>query len=300
MTTTEFGSPTPIRRSWSAVVRSRYDSRPMQFLRRSTSARVAAGVLVVLIAIAAFAPLIAPYDPAQQDLFARYAGPSASHWLGQDEFGRDVLSRLIFGLRTSLWATLQALALATALGVPIGLIAGFAGGRVDAGLSRVAEATLAMPPLILAMAIVAALGAGLTNAMIALGIVIAPVFFRVARAAALSVSNAEYVEAARSVGCRPRRILARHILPNSISPLIVQISFTAGIVIIAEASLSFLGLGAQPPTASLGSLVRDGFNAIYQTRFLLFPPCVLIVIIILALTVLGDALRDAFSAGSSS
>jgi peptide/nickel transport system permease protein len=272
-------------------------SRPAQFLLRNRSAKAAALVLLLLLGVAVFAPALAPYDPAAQELTGRYATPSAEHWLGQDEFGRDVLSRLIFATRTSLWAAAQALTLAVVLGIPLGLIAGYAGRWVDAALSRIAEALLAMPPLILALAIVAALGPNLTNAMIALGIVIAPTLFRIARAAALGIRTAEYIEATRSVGCSRSRILLRHVMPNAISPLIVQLTFAAGGVMIAEASLSFLGLGAQAPTSSWGSLVRDGYTAIYDARFLIFPPSIMIIVAILAFTVLGDALRDAFGAG---
>lgn len=282
-----------------AAVR-RLRSRPAEYLRSSRAAKVAGAVVVLLVLIAMFAPLIAPHDPATQDLRLRYTSPSGDHWLGTDKFGRDVFSRLVFATRTSLWAAVQAVVLATAIGVPVGLLAGYAGRWIDAALSRAAESLLAMPPLILAMAIVAALGPSLTNAMIALGIVISPTLFRISRAAALSVRHAEYIEAARAAGCSSSRILLRHVLPNSISPLIVQLTFAAGGVMIAEASLSFLGLGAQSPTASWGSLVRDGYDAIYETKFLIFPPSIMIVVAILAFTILGDALRDAFSAGRAS
>jgi peptide/nickel transport system permease protein len=187
----------------------------------------------------------------------------------------------------------QALGLAVVLGVPPGLLAGFTGRLLDGILSRIADVLLALPPLILALAITGILGPGLTNAMIAVGIVLAPRFFRVARAAAGSQRNETYVEATRAMGCSTTRILFRHVLPNSSGPLLVQVTFALGLVVIAEASLSFLGLGAAPPTASWGSMVRDGFNNVYVSTFQLIAPSVMITLTILAFSTLGDALRDA-------
>ena len=278
-----------------AGLRRRARSRPARALRHNRAALFAGGVLVVIVLIAIAAPLIAPKDPAVQDLLARFKPPSGDHLLGTDEFGRDLLSRLIYGTRTSIYASLLAVAVAVVIGVPAGLVAGYTGKWVDAILSRVADAVLSMPGLILALAIVAVLGPGLTNAMVAIGVVMSPTLFRISRSAALSTRHADYIEAARSVGCRPSQILGRHVLPIALSPLIVQLTFNLGGAIIAEASLSFLGLGAQPPTSSLGLMIRDGFAAIYEAPWTIFPPAVVITVIILALTVFGDGLRDAFA-----
>lgn len=275
-------------------IRRRARSRPARALRHNKVALVAGGVVLLFALIAVLAPVLAPADPDQQELTARFVSPSAEHWLGTDAFGRDFLSRLMYAMRTSLFAAMLAVAVAVVLGLPLGLIAGYAGRWVDAVLSRVAEAIMSMPGLILAIAIVAVLGPGLTNAMIALGVILSPTLFRIARSAALSTRNADYIEAARSVGCSPTRILGRHVLPNALSPLIVQLTFHLGAAIIAEASLSFLGLGAQAPTASLGTMVRDGYQAIYETTFPIYPPSVVIAVLILAVTLLGDGLRDAF------
>lgn len=275
-------------------LRRRARSRPARALRHNRVALVAAGVLLLFVVVALAAPLLAPADPDSQDLTLRFASPSADHLLGTDAFGRDYLSRLIYATRTSLFAALLAVSVAVVVGLPLGLVAGYTGRWIDAVLSRIAEAIMAMPGLILAIAIVAVLGPGLRNAMLALGVVLAPTLFRIARAAALSTRHADHIEAARSVGCSSSRILARHVLPSAFAPLIVQLSFGLGAAIIAESSLSFLGIGAQPPTASLGTMVRDGFNAIYETTFPIFPPSVVIALLILAFTVFGDGLRDAF------
>jgi peptide/nickel transport system permease protein len=269
------------------------DSRTLRRLFRNRAAIVALGFLAVLIVVAVLSPWIMPYDPAQQNLLDRLQGPSSEHWLGTDSLGRDNVSRLIEGTRVTLLATLQAIGLAIVVGIPAGLLAGFVGRWVDAALNRIADVLLAIPPLIFALAIVGILGPGLTNAMIAVGIVFVPRFFRVARAAALTVRNETYVEATRAMGCSTSRILFRHVLPNSSGPLLVQVTFALGLVVTAEASLSFLGLGATPPTASWGSMVRDAFNNIYDSTFPLIAPSLMIVLTILAFSVLGDALRDA-------
>jgi peptide/nickel transport system permease protein len=268
-------------------------SRTLRRLLHNRAAVVAFVFIVVLVAIALLSPWIMPYDPARQNLVERLQGPSGDHWLGTDGFGRDNLSRLIEGTRVTLWACVQALGLAIVTGIPTGLVAGFVGRRVDGVLSWVADVLLSLPPLILALAIVAVLGPGLTNAMIAVGVVFAPRFFRVARAAALSVRNETYVEATRAVGCSMPRILFRHVLPNSSGPLLVQVTFAMGLVVIAEASLSFLGLGATPPTATWGGMLRDAFDNVYDSTFPMLAPSLMIVLTILAFSILGDALRDA-------
>lgn len=265
----------------------------MRAARRRVGAAWPAGLLVLLVVVAVLAPVLEPMDPDRQDLLRRFEGPGADHWLGTDAFGRDVLSRLIHGTRVSMVAVGQATTLAIALGVPTGLLAGYRRGWVDAVLGRVSDALLAMPPLLFAIGIVAALGPGLTNAMVALAIVFAPRFFRVARAAALSVREQPYIEASRAAGCSPARILVRHVLPNTAAPLLAQATFTAGLVLTAEASLSFLGLGLQPPEASWGIMVREAFQHVHTEGYQLLPPTVTITVAILTFFLTGDRLRDA-------
>jgi peptide/nickel transport system permease protein len=268
-------------------------SRVLRRVVRNRAAVVSFAFLLLLVAVALLSPWLAPHDPGRQSLVDRLQSPSGDHWLGTDSFGRDNLSRLIEGTRVTLWASVQALTLAVAAGIPAGLLAGFVGRRVDTVLSWVADVLLSLPPLILALAIVGVLGPGLTNAMVAVGVVFAPRFFRVARAAAMSVRTETYVEASRALGCSTSRIVFRHVLPNSSGPLLVQVTFATGLVVIAEASLSFLGLGAKAPTATWGGMLRDAFDNVYDSTFPLLAPSLMIVFTILAFSVLGDALRDA-------
>jgi peptide/nickel transport system permease protein len=267
--------------------------RAMRQLRRNRSAMAAVVFLAVVTSAALLAPLLAPADPAAQDLVGQLQGPSAAHLLGTDNFGRDVFSRLLYGAQVTLVALVQALVVAVLAGIPLGLLAGFLGGPVDAVLGRVSDALLSLPPLILALAIVGILGPGMTNVMLAIGIVLAPPLFRLARGAAQSVSSETYIEACRALGFSPWRIMCRHVLPNASSPLLVQVTFSAGVVIVAEASLSFLGLGIQPPEASWGTMLRDAFDAIYDSPWFMTAPAAMIVLTVLSFAVLGDGLRDA-------
>lgn len=268
-------------------------TRATRQLLSNKAAMVSLAFLALLVVIAIFGPLVEPHDPNKQVLLDQLRGPSGDHWLGTDTYGRDVLSRLISATRVTLLAIAQALAIATLLGIPMGLVAGYAGGVLEAVLSRIADAIMALPPLILAIAIVGILGPGLTNAMIALGIVLAPPLFRLARGAAQSVASETYIEACRALGCSPWRILWRHVLPNASSPLLVQITFAAGVVVIAEASLSFLGLGVRVPQASWGAMLRDAFDNIYVAPWFLLAPTAMIALTILAFSAFGDGLRDA-------
>ena len=253
---------------------------------------VSLGFLAFVVVIAILAPLLAPHDPNSQDLRAVLQAPSGSHWLGTDDVGRDVLSRLLYASRVSLLAALLAVSVALVLGLVPGLVAGYARGWIDSVVMRVADALMAFPPLILAVALVGVLGPGLTNAMIAVGIVFAPRFLRVLRGAALSVREETYIEAARGLGCSPTKVLFRHVLPNVLSPLIVQISFAAGTAMLAEASLSFLGLGVQPPDASWGAMLGRAYRFYDQTPWVVVFPGVAIALTVLAFNLLGDALRD--------
>jgi ABC-type dipeptide/oligopeptide/nickel transport system permease subunit len=261
--------------------------------RRDRPAMVAVGVLAVIVLCSIAAPLLAPYDPDAQDLAARLQGPSWDHLLGTDDLGRDVLSRLLFAGRVSLVAAVQATALGVAIGVPLGLVSGFVGGKLDSVLGRVADAVMAIPALLLALAIVGVLGPNLTSAMTAIGIVYAPRLYRVTRAASISVREETYIEAARGAGATTTRIVAGHVLPNVVSPLIVQVSMSMGFAILFEASLSFLGLGAQPPTASWGSMLGRSTRYFEETPSLVVIPGLAICITVLSFNVIGDGVRDA-------
>jgi peptide/nickel transport system permease protein len=256
-------------------------------------ALAAALFLLLIVAVALFAPLVAPASPNSQDLLTRLKPPSLDHLLGTDEYGRDQLSRLLFGARISLIAAVEVVAIGIAIGVPSGMLAGYAGGLVDSMLSRINDALMSVPGLVLALTIVAVLGAGLGSAMLAVGIVFMPRFFRVARAATQDVRGETFIEASHAIGCSQWRIAWRHIFPNVLSPLIVQVAVVLGAAVTAEASLSFLGLGVRPPTASWGSMLSSAYNNIWTAPFMVYPPGVMIALTVLAFSVLGDGLRNA-------
>lgn len=250
-------------------------------------------VIVLFVAVAVAAPVITPYDPVATSWTAIRKAPSAAHWMGTDENGRDVLARVMFGARASLMAGVVSVLIAAGIGVPAGLIAGFAGGWTDALLSRVVDAMLACPFLILAIALAAFLGPDLTNAMIAIGVSTAPRFMRVARAATLDAASNEYVEAARALGNPPWRVALRHVLPNIVPPVLVQGTLAIAAAIIAEASLSFLGLGQQPPAPSWGSMLNAAQRFLSQAPWLAVFPGVAIFLVVLSFNLVGDGLRDA-------
>jgi len=250
-------------------------------------------VIVLFVLVAVLAPLIAPYDPAQQSWTSIRKPSSLAHWFGTDESGRDLLSRVIFGGRASLLAGVVSVTIALGLGVPIGLLAGYGGRWIDAVLSRIADAMLAVPFLILAIALAAFLGPSLQNAMIAIGLTTAPIFVRLTRGQVMAVMVEDYVEAARAVGNPPVRIAFRHILPNILPALIVQSTLSIATAIIAEASLSFLGLGQQPPAPSWGSMLNTAQRFLTLAPWLAVWPGLAIFLVVLSFNLLGDALRDA-------
>ena len=262
-------------------------------LRRRRGALVGLAVVFLFVALALFAPWLAPYDPIAASWVAIRRAPSAQYWLGTDEIGRDVLSRVIWGTRASLLAGVVSVSISLLIGVPLGMAAGFLGGVVDAVISRITDAFLACPFLILAIALAAFLGPSLTNAMIAIGVSAAPVFVRLARGQVLSVKVEDYVEAARAVGNPPLRIALRHILPNITAPLIVQATLAIAAAVIAEASLSFLGLGQQPPAPSWGSMLNTAKNYVDNSPWMAISPGVAIFLLVLSFNLLGDGLRDA-------
>ena len=267
--------------------------RALRRLVRRRGAMVGLAVVVFFILLALFAPFVAPYDPLQTSWSAIRKAPSAAHLFGTDEIGRDVLARVIWGARASLSAGLVSVCISLSLGVPIGLIAGYVGGFTDGLISRLTDAMLACPFLILAIALAAFLGPSLTNAMIAIGISATPVFIRLTRAQVLAVKVEDYVEAARAVGNSHLRIALRHILPNVLPPLIVQATLATAAAIIAEASLSFLGLGQQPPAPSWGSMLNTAKNYVENAPWMAVWPGVSIFLLVLSFNLLGDGLRDA-------
>lgn len=282
-----------VKRPPNRVVHFWATNRPLRLLRGNRLAMVAFGFLVIVMLLAAFGGLLAPYDPNAQDLSNSFAPASGSHLLGTDLYGRDNLSRLLDAASVTFAAIVQAVGVAAVLGIPFGLLAGLLGGWVGTVLSRISDALQSLPPLILAIAIVGILGPGLTNAMLAIGIVLAPSLFRLARGAAESVATETYIEACRALGCSQWRLLWRHVLPNAASPILVQLTFSAGVAIVAEASLSFLGLGVQSPQTSWGSMLRDAFDNVYTAPTALIAPAVMIVATVLAFSTFGDGLRDA-------
>ena len=267
--------------------------RALRRLVKRRGAMVGAIVVLFFIAVAVFAPLIAPYDPVATSWSAVRKAPSMAHWFGTDEIGRDVLSRVIFGARASLLAGVVSVCISLACGVPIGLLSGYVGGFLDGLLMRITDALLACPFLILAIALAAFLGPSLTNAMIAIGISAMPAFIRLTRAQVLNAKLEDYVEAARAVGNPHRRIVLRHILPNIVAPIMVQATLAIAAAIIAEASLSFLGLGQQPPAPSWGSMLNTAKNFLSQAPWMATWPGAAIFCVVLAFNLLGDGLRDA-------
>ena len=268
--------------------------RAMRRLARRRGAMVGLGVVVFFALLALLAPQLAPFDPLATSWSAVRKAPSAAHWFGTDEIGRDMLSRVIFGTRASLLAGVVSVSIALAFGVPIGLAAGYVGGWIDGLISRMTDAMLACPFLILAIALAAFLGPSLTNAMIAIGISATPIFVRLTRAAVLQVKVEDYVEAARAVGNSHLRIALRHILPNVVPPLIVQATLAIAAAVIAEAALSFLGLGQQPPAPSWGSMLNTAKNYIDNAPWMAVWPGLSIFLLVLSFNLLGDGLRDAF------
>lgn len=267
--------------------------RALKRLARRRGAMIALAFVAFFVLQAVLAPAIAPYDPLATTWSAIRKAPNAAHWFGTDEIGRDVLSRVVWGARASLLAGVVSVSLALALGVPTGLLAGYVGGWIDALISRMTDAMLACPFLILAIALAAFLGPSLTNAMIAIGISATPIFIRLTRAQVLQVKVEDYVEAARAVGNSPLRIVLRHILPNIVPPLIVQATLAIAAAIIAEAALSFLGLGQQPPTPSWGSMLNTAKNYLDNAPWMAVWPGLSIFLLVLSFNLLGDGLRDA-------
>lgn len=254
-------------------------------------AMVVVGIVVVCTTAS---PLIATHDPTKQALLVQFANPSRSHLLGTDDLGRDVFSRLVYGSRVAVQVGLISVGIALVVGVPIGLTAGYIRRWVDSLLMRMMDGLLAFPPILLAMAVIAGLGPGVRNAMIAIGVVFVPSYARLARSSTLVIREMDYATAARAMGAGPVRIIWNHILPNSLAPLLVQASLGVGLAVISEAGLAYLGLGSQPPDPSWGIMLRQASSFLSDHWFVTIPPGLAIFLLVLSVNIIGDHLRDVF------
>ncbi len=279
-------SPQGARRFWRAFLADHWAVAGLTFL-------------VIIIVAAIFAPLIAPMNPSTQDLLAINAPPGLHHLLGTDDLGRDILSRIIWGGRVSLRATFEIVVLAIVVALPLGLLAGFLRGRTDSVIMRLMDALFSFPPLVLALTVAALLGDSLNNAAIAIAIVFVPSFVRLIRGEVIAVREEAYVEAAQSLGAKPGRIMRAHVLPNVASPIIIQVSLALGFALLAEAGLSFLGIGAQPPTPSWGDMLNEAYQFIFTAPLALVFPGLAIMLCVLSFNVVADGLRDAIGRGST-
>lgn len=266
-----------------------------RMLKKNKMALVGLGILVILVLLALFADVIADYDTVviKQNLANRLKGPSAEHWLGTDEFGRDIFARLVHGARVSLKVGIIAVGISIVLGGILGALAGFYGGKIDNIIMRVMDVFLAVPSILLAIAIVSALGPSILNLMVAISISSVPSYARIVRASVLSIRDQEFVEAARAIGANNARIIFRHIIPNSLAPVIVQGTLGVASAILSTAGLSFIGLGIQPPAPEWGSMLSGGRQYLRYAWWVTTFPGVAIMITILSLNLLGDGLRDA-------
>ena len=267
--------------------------RAWRRFRHHPPALVGLGIVLMFVFLAAFAPLISPYDPVAQDLASAVEGPSAEHWFGTDQLGRDIATRLMYGTRISLLIGVLAVAIGLVIGVPLGMIAGYYGGWADLAISRAADMMFAFTSILLALTLVAVLGVSLQNVIVAVGISVVPVIIRLVRSSVLSLREEPYVEAARVLGASDFRIITAHVFRNALTPVLVHGTLSIGVSILLAAGLGFLGLGVQSPTPEWGTMLGEGrqfiFNAPHMTTF----PGITIFLAILAFNLLGDGLRDA-------
>jgi ABC-type dipeptide/oligopeptide/nickel transport system permease subunit len=261
--------------------------------RHHTPAMIGLGIIVTFVVLAVLAPVISPYDPNAQDLAVSIQGPSGSHWLGTDQLGRDMATRLMYGARISLLIGVLAVLIGLVIGVPLGMIAGYYGGWADLAISRFADMMFAFTSILLALTLVAVLGVSLQNVIIAVGISVIPVIIRLVRSSVLSLREEPYVEAARALGASNLRIITRHVFRNSLTPVLVHGTLSIGVSILLAAGLGFLGLGVQSPTAEWGTMLGEGRQFIFSAPHLTTFPGIAIFLAILAFNLLGDGLRDA-------
>ena len=280
--------PSPV-----AAARTAPRAHPFRRLLRRRGAAVGLAVIVFFVALAVLASFAAPYDPLATSWTAIRKAPTTAHWFGTDEIGRDVLSRVVWGARASLLAGVVSVLISLSIGVPVGLLAGYAGGKIDMLISRITDAVLACPFLILAIALAAFLGPSLTNAMIAIGVSATPVFVRLTRGQTMAIKAEDFILAARAIGNPPWRVALVHVLPNIVPALIVQATLAIAAAVIAEASLSFLGLGQQPPAPSWGSMLNTAKNYVDNAPWMAIWPGVSIFVLVLSFNLVGDGLRDA-------
>lgn len=267
----------------------------LTFLRRNTLALVGLVILVLLVGLITVGPTISPYTPSKLDILHKLEGPSLTHWLGTDAFGRDVLTRIMYGGRATLTIGVGVVTIAFVVGVFFGMLAGFSGGWIDNVIMRIVDAVLAFPALVLAIALAAAFGPSLQNAMLAVAITLAPQFARVARSQALSISVKPYVEAAVSLGLPTHRILTRYVFVNGLGPLLVQSTLALGSAILQTASLGFLGLGAQPPLSEWGADVSSNLQYLRSSAWVALAPGMAILLAVLSFNLIGDSLADWFN-----
>jgi peptide/nickel transport system permease protein len=265
-------------------------------LLRRKLAVIGAAIILLEVVAAIFGPLLVRYDPMAPNFAAILQPPSADHWLGTDDLGRDILSRLLTGTRYSLLISVTAVTIAMIAGVCLGIMSGYVGGSIDEVLMRILDSFMALPSLVLALAIAAALGPGLANAMLAIAVAAVPTYARLVRGQTLSIKENEYILAARATGVGSGRVVGRHILPNTLGPVIVQVSLGLGFAIITESSLSFIGLGIQPPIPTWGWMVQVGFQFLETAPWYVLAPASAIFLAVLGFNLLGDGLRDALDA----
>jgi peptide/nickel transport system permease protein len=270
-------------------------ARPRPALWRRLSLQVLVGLLIVgaILLAAILAPVIGRYDPTFGDFSMVLAPPSAEHVFGTDAFGRDVWARVLYGYRVSMLVAIVSVLAAVAVGLPLGMLAGFVGGAADNLVMRPLDLLMAFPPILLAVLLIAVFGTGEVVVIMALALIYVPIMARVVRGAVIMVRGEEYVQAATAIGAKPFRIMARHVLPNSLGPLIIQASISMGIAVLIEASLSFIGLGTQPPNPSLGSMLSEGRDFMRDAPWVVIFPGLAIMLAVLAFNLLGDGLRDA-------
>jgi peptide/nickel transport system permease protein len=274
----------PAKRTWFAAA------------RRNSRLIIGAAIILTVSLAALLAPVLAPHDPNFGDFGNLLAGPSRAHLFGTDNFGRDVLSRVLYGYRISMIVALGSVIVAVAVGLPLGLVAGYFGTKLDNVIMRTLDLLMAFPPILLAITLIAVYGTGTATTILALSIIYIPIMARVIRASVISVRHEEYIEAAKSIGAHPLRIMLGHALPNSLSPLIVQASISMGLAILIEAALSFIGLGTQPPNPSLGSMLAEGRDFMRDAPWVVTFPGLAIMIAVLGFNLLGDGLKESLNA----